>query len=60
MQKPHRSQPDTKERYILRTIQEAEANPCDDLWEFATDEADFLLFLKKEISKKGKISEEIS
>ena len=55
MQKPHRSQPDTKERYILHTIQEAISNPPDDLWEFATDNSDFLLFLKKEINKNGSI-----
>ena len=44
---------------INRIIAEAEANPPDECWEFATDQAETLLFLKKQIKQEGKIKIEI-
>ncbi|OQB44399.1 MAG: hypothetical protein BWY02_02817 [bacterium ADurb.Bin157] len=44
---------------INKIIAEAEANPPDEYWEFATDQAETLLFLKKQIQQEGKIKIEI-
>lgn len=44
---------------INKIIAEAEANPPDECWEFATDQAETLLFLKKQIQQEGKIKIEI-
>ena len=44
---------------INKIIAEAEANPQDEYWEFATDQAETLLFLKKQIKQEGKIKIEI-
>ena len=44
---------------INRIIAEAEANPPDECWEFATDQAETLLFLEKQIQQEGKIKIEI-
>lgn len=44
---------------INKIIAEAEANPPDEYWEFATDQAETLLFLEKQIKQEGKIKIEI-
>jgi len=44
---------------INKIIAEAESNPPDECWEFATDQAETLLFLKKQIQQEGKIKIEI-
>lgn len=44
---------------INKIIAEAEANPPDEYWEFATDQGESLLFLKKQIKQEGKIKIEI-
>jgi hypothetical protein len=44
---------------INQIISEAEANPPDECWEFAIDQAESLLFLKKQIQQEGKIKIEI-
>ena len=44
---------------INKIIAEAEANPPDEYWEFATDQGESLLFLKKQIQQEGKIKIEI-
>ena len=44
---------------INRIIAEAEANPPDECWEFATDQVETLLFLEKQIKQEGKIKIEI-
>lgn len=43
----------------LRIIAEAESNPPDECWEFAIDQVETLLFLKKQIRQEGKIKIEI-
>ena len=47
------------ESEINQIISEAEANPPDECWEFATDQAETLLFLEKQIKQEGKIKIEI-
>jgi len=47
------------ESEINQIISEAESNPPDECWEFATDQAETLLFLKKQIKQEGKIKIEI-
>jgi len=44
---------------INKIIAEAESNHPDEYWEFATDQAETLLFLKKQIQQEGKIKIEI-
>ena len=44
---------------INRIIAEAESNPPDECWEFATDQGESLLFLEKQIRQEGKIKIEI-
>ena len=44
---------------INQIISEAEAKPPDEYWEFATDQAETLLFLEKQIRQEGKIKIEI-
>lgn len=47
--------PRALERWIYDTIRQAERNKPSPEWEWATEEADFLLFLEKEIEKNGSI-----
>jgi len=44
---------------INKIIAEAESNHPDEYWEFATDQVETLLFLKKQIQQEGKIKIEI-
>jgi len=44
---------------INRIIAEAESNPPDECWEFATDQTETLLFLEKQLRQEGKIKIEI-